>query len=140
MKVKLYAASLTLALLSLAGCGWEERLPFVHNELAPSLVGFWWRVLPDTTYAFALRTQALVEFKRGEETNTVYKWSTVGFSECPHVHGRGLGAVFTKRGMIYRMPGFSRTPYSLRGDALTITRGQAPDDLHGSLRAGRGYE
>ena len=68
-----YIGALVMAalLLGVVGCKWYKRLPFRENELDSALLGFWWRVLPDTTHSFALYTQVLVEFKRGAEGGTM---------------------------------------------------------------------
>ena len=118
MRKKMLSALLVVPLLAMVlGCDWDEKLPFRGNELDAGLLGFWWRVLPDTAYDLAVRTQALIEFRREGE-------------ECPHVEGNSGKAVFTKRGKLYQLSSgpvsdfIEAAPYSLRNDTLTITRGE----------------
>ena len=59
------SALLVMPLLAMVlSCDWDEKLPFKRNELDAGLLGFWWRVLPDTAYDLAVWTQALIEFRR----------------------------------------------------------------------------
>lgn len=131
------AALLVLLLLLLVGCEWDKRLPFRRNELDPALEGFWWRVLPDTTYSFALEAQALVEFKRGEEVHMLHLWRAIG-GHAPYLHVGSATPepVFTKGGKLYRI-GYNfealahfvwAVPYTLVRDTLTITRYGAEGD------------
>lgn len=131
-----YIGALVMAvlLLGVVGCEWDKRLPFRENELDSALMGFWWKVLPDTTLSFALYTQALVEFKRGAEGGTMQLWRAYGTAPNQHVTPSRPEPVFTKGGLLYRMGNGAlkafilALPYSLRGDTLTIVRGEAPDD------------
>ena len=129
MRRKMLSALLVVPLLAMVlSCDWDEKLPFRGNELDAGLLGFWWRVLPDTAYDLAVRTQALIEFRREGEENTMRMWRAYGGDECPHVEGNSGKAVFTKRGKLYQLSTgplsdfIEAAPYSLRNDTLTITR------------------
>lgn len=131
-----YVGVLVMAalLLGVVGCKWDKRLPFRENELDSALLGFWWKVLPDTTLSFALYTQALVEFKRGAEGGTMQLWRAYGGEPYQHVAPASPEPVFTKGGLLYTMGHgaleafIQALPYSLRGDTLTIVRGEALDE------------
>ena len=123
------SALLVVPLLAMvSGCDWDEKLPFRGNELDAGLLGFWWRVLPDTTYDLAVWTQALIEFRREGDGNTMRLWRAYGSDECPHVEGNSGKAVFTRRGKLYQLSTgplsdfIEAAPYSLRNDTLSITR------------------
>lgn len=122
-------ALLGMAMLLLTGCEWDKQLPFKKNGLDPALVGFWWKLLPDTTFSFALYEQALIEFKPGEELNTMRRWNVRGGEPYQHVEADRPKPVFTKRGMIYVANFFIQAaPYALHGDTLTVKKNWPPYD------------
>ena len=144
MRRKMLSALLVVPLLAMVlGCDWDEKLPFRGNELDAGLLGFWWRVLPDTAYDLAVRTQALIEFRREGEENTMRMWRAYGGDECPHVEGNSGFHEAGKTISAQQRPGVR----FYRGCAvLTAERyahdyaGGAAGSLYGALRKGFRYE